>query len=124
MLSPFFVLLSWPLKFSVNRMERNPTDVTPYKEPGASGNPGSLQQPEESVIQPGIQLFTLPSPLVGTLTISTANLGAGRYSEVFLGTWTRNEEVMAVAIKRLRTVGSGLGFQERFNRVFVCPILR
>ncbi|KIO31607.1 hypothetical protein M407DRAFT_128692 [Tulasnella calospora MUT 4182] len=83
-------------------MGKKTTDVSHPKASGISGSSESLQSSEESVIQPGIHLHELPNQLDGTLTITEANVRSGGFSDVSLGTWTRGQEKMAVAIKRLR----------------------
>ncbi|KAG8957118.1 hypothetical protein FRC00_004448 [Tulasnella sp. 408] len=61
--------------------------------------------PDESIIQPGVQLHELPPQLEGILT-ETGWIGGGGFSDVYRGEWTQDgqDRPTQVAIKRLRPI--------------------
>ncbi|KAG8907245.1 hypothetical protein FRC01_007754 [Tulasnella sp. 417] len=83
--------------------------------------PNSLP-PDESIVQPGVQLFEMPPPLPGILT--KTGLGSrGGFGDVYRGEWTQDDqaEPTQVAIKQLRPINSQHASnpaeaQERFER--------
>ncbi|KAG9044750.1 hypothetical protein FS837_007574 [Tulasnella sp. UAMH 9824] len=65
----------------------------------------SSLSPDESIIQPGVQLYEMPPQIEGVLT-ETAWVGGGGFSDVYRGEWTQvgQNEPTQVAIKRLRPI--------------------
>ncbi|KIO21927.1 hypothetical protein M407DRAFT_28485 [Tulasnella calospora MUT 4182] len=79
-----------------------------------------------SVVQPGAPLYSLPDPLLGTLTLGPKTR-VGSYSDVYRGTWTLNGVEKVVCIKCLRntapatdpscpTLTPGERFERRIRR--------
>lgn len=83
-------------------------------------NPGD--EDSESIIRPGITVYSLSRPLPGRLVMVQTTGGLG-YSNVYRGYWTpEGEQDFSVAIKRLRGVRLRAEEEEqaqvRFERVY------
>ncbi|KAG8937451.1 hypothetical protein FRC00_005494 [Tulasnella sp. 408] len=77
--------------------------------------------PEDSIIQPGAQVYSLPDPLPGILT-KIKRIGGGAYGNVYQGVWTLpGKDPIHVAIKCIREAhlddeDDPQSKQERFER--------
>ncbi|KIO15921.1 hypothetical protein M407DRAFT_234846 [Tulasnella calospora MUT 4182] len=60
-----------------------------------------------SVVQPGAPLYPLPDPLPGALTLGPKTR-VGSYSDVYMGTWTHNDEDKVACIKCLRNTAPAM----------------
>ncbi|KAG8909738.1 hypothetical protein FRC00_009537 [Tulasnella sp. 408] len=104
-----------PLKEAVVSARSSPQWASGTLSPTSPG-PSPVLPLEESIIQPGIPIYDLPTPLEGTLR-KIKRIGGGGYSDVYYGEWTgTNGEPVSVAMKCIRRVHLGADPEDQENQ--------
>ncbi|KAG8974108.1 hypothetical protein FRC05_007856 [Tulasnella sp. 425] len=83
--------------------------TAPFRQRIINTSANAVPDSEDSVVQPGVAVPSLPPPIPGALAM-VEYVGGGGYGEVHRGHWTPpGKEPIPVAIKRLKIGNVGLG---------------